>query len=88
MENPFYDFLAYWKRTDKEKKTCRNHVLNYEPIQVRVSKIKLKSGEIEILISSLYQMDIYTLDDMKELYRLRWGIEEGFIKLKPKMKIK
>jgi IS4 transposase len=62
--------------------------LNYEPIQVRVSKIKLKSGEIEILISSLYQMDIYTLDDMKELYRLRWGIEEGFIKLKPKMKIK
>jgi hypothetical protein len=87
MENPSDDFLTYWKPTGKEKKTCRNHGLNYESIRVRVSKITLKSGEVEILVSSLYEMANHRLVDMKELYRLRWGIEEGFKKLKPKMKL-
>lgn len=87
MENMSDDFLTYWKPTDKEKKTGSKHELNFEPIKVRVSKIRLKSGEIEVLVSSLYDIDTYTLVDMKELYRLRWSIEEGYKKLKPKMKL-
>ena len=87
MEDPSNDFITYWIPTEKEKKTCRKHGLNYEPVKVRVSKIKLRTGEIELLVSSLYDMNTYTLADMKGLYRLRWGIEEGFKKLKPKMKL-
>lgn len=81
------DFLICWEPTRKERKTCLKHGLDIEPITVRVSKIKLKSGEIELLVSSLSDMDTYNLADMKELYRMRWAIEEGFKKLKPKMKL-
>lgn len=81
------DFLVCWKPSRKERKTCLKHGLDIEPIMVRVSKIKLKSGEIELLVSSLCDMSTYSLADMKELYRMRWAIEEGFKKLKPKMKL-
>ena len=81
------DFLTYWIPSEKERITCREHGQNYEPIKLRVSKVKLPSGEIEILVSSLYDMNAFSLNDIKELYRLRWGIEEGFKKLKPKMKL-
>jgi len=57
MKNTSNDFLTYWEPSEKEKKTCRENRLNYRAIQVRVSKIKLKSGEIEILVSSLYELD-------------------------------
>jgi hypothetical protein len=87
MKEPSNDFLICWKPSRKERKTCLKHGLDIEPITVRVSKIKLKSGEIELLVSSLYDKSIYDLADLKELYRLRWGIEEGFKKLKPKMKL-
>lgn len=81
------DFLTYWIPSEKERRTCREHGQNYQPVKLRVSKVKLPSGEIEILVSSLYDMEAYLLNDIKELYRLRWGIEEGFKKLKPKMKL-
>jgi hypothetical protein len=42
---------------------------------------------LEILVSSVYDIGIYALADLKELYRLRWSIEEGYKKLKPKMKL-
>jgi hypothetical protein len=87
MENPADDFVTEWNPSDTERKTCREHGLDCLPIKVRVTKIKLKTGEIEVLVSSLYDMNTYTTADMAELYRLRWGIEEGFKKLKPKMKL-
>jgi hypothetical protein len=87
LENPSNDFITYWKPSSKENETCRKHGLDNEPIRVRVSKITLKTGEIEVLVSSLYDMDKFLLTDMQELYQLRWGIEEGFKKLKPKMKL-
>ena len=86
-DNPSDDFQVLWEPSDMEKATCRCHGQNTDPILVRVSKIKLASGEIEILVSSLFDTNMFSLDDLKELYRLRWGIEEGFKKLKPKMKL-
>lgn len=86
-KEPSNDFLICWKPSRKERKTCLKHGLDMDPITVRISKIKLKSGEIELLVSSLSDMDMYSLADMKGLYRLRWAVEEGFKKLKPKMKL-
>lgn len=70
----------------KGKRTCAEHGQDCEPIKVRVSKIKPTTGEIELLISSLEPKNI-SLADINQLYTLRWGIEEGFKKLKPKMKL-
>lgn len=87
MENPLNDFLTLWKPSVMEQETCRQQGQDIEPIKIRISKIELKSGETEILVSSLFDMELFSLEDLKELYRLRWGIEEGFKKLKPKMKL-
>jgi len=87
MGNPSNDFITYWEPSPAEKETCAKQGQDIQPIMVRVSKVKLKSGETELLISSLYDMKTFSLADLKELYLLRWGIEEGYKKLKPKMKL-
>jgi len=87
LKNPLNDFITYCTPIRKEMDTCKEHEMDCEPIRVSVSKIKLKTGEIEVLVSTLYDMDTIRLGDMCELYSLRWGIEEGYKKLKPKMKL-
>jgi hypothetical protein len=51
-------------------------------IKVRVVKVKLSTGEDEILLTNLFDEELYTLADLKQLYALRWGIETAFGKQK------
>lgn len=81
------DFITNWEPSRKEKLTCKSKGLDFEPIPVRVTKVLLNTGEIEILISTLLDEKKYTSLDMSTLYSLRWGVEEGFKNLKPKMKL-
>jgi hypothetical protein len=81
------DFLMEWEPSASEKRSCLKHGLDTGPIAVRVTKVKLATGEIEILVSSLFDMDNICTQNMKALYGLRWPVEEGFKKLKPKMKL-
>lgn len=53
-----------------------------QTITIRVVKVKLSTGEDEILLTNLFDEEIYTLDDLKQLYALRWGIETAFGKQK------
>ncbi len=56
------------------------HTLNGETdkITVRLSVIELNEGKKEILCTSLTETIKYTLPDLKQLYHLRWGIEEAY----------
>lgn len=45
---------------------------------LRVVKIELTTGVTEYLISSLTNKTVFTKDDLKELYHLRWGEETYF----------
>ena len=81
------DFITIWNPSNKEKENCHKNGLDTHPLMVRVAKIQLKTGEIEILVTSLIDQQKYTIQDLSELYNLRWGVEEGFKNLKPKMKI-
>ena len=51
-------------------------------IKVRMIRIKLSSGETEILMTSLLDTTIYPYDDFKELYFTRWGIETYYNRFK------
>ncbi len=53
-----------------------------EEILVRIVKIKLPSGEIEYLATSVLDEKELSLTDLKNIYSLRWAIEEGFKSLK------
>ena len=50
-------------------------------IEVKLIKVVLKTGETEVLITNLFETGI-TLDDFKQLYAMRWGIEVAYGKLK------
>ena len=51
---------------------CNRLNLPVSPIQLRVIRVELDSGETEILITSLMDTDLYPHEIFKELYRLRW----------------
>lgn len=53
-----------------------------EIIQVRMIRIKLSSGETEILMTSLLDKEKYLYTDFKELYFKRWGIETYYNRFK------
>ena len=59
--------------------------------QLRFTKIIIGKDEygediVEFLISDL-PMDEYSIDDLKELYHLRWTIETSYNRLKNRMKL-
>jgi len=51
-------------------------------IKVRMIRIELPSGEIEILMTSLKDIEKYPYKDFKELYFKRWGIETYYNRFK------
>ena len=65
--------------------TLRQHryiVTARTTLKVRMVKVKLPTGEVEILLTSLYNEKLFTIADLKYLYGLRWGIETTFGKQK------
>lgn len=49
---------------------------------LRVVKIPLAEGNFEVLVTNLDDKSEYTLDTLKELYHLRWTIEECYKRMK------
>ncbi len=81
------DFITFWEPSEMERSNCKQHGQDIKAIQVRVSKVLLDTGETELLVSNLFDAGAINEIEMKQLYFLRWGIEEGIKKLKPKMKL-
>lgn len=50
------------------------------PMRFRICRFMLDNGEFETVATSLPPS--FTLNDIRELYHLRWGIETGFRDLK------
>jgi hypothetical protein len=60
------------------REQCRMYALPTDPIQVRLIKVTLPSGETEILATSLLDEAVYPSTWFKHLYHLRWGVEEEY----------
>lgn len=56
-------------------------------VLVRLVRVELDNGEIEILATSLIDEDSYPSSIFKELYGLRWGVETFFDYLKNKLQV-
>lgn len=69
-------------KNKKIKKTGKR----IESADIRVLSVPLENGTVETLITNILDESI-TSQDFKELYHLRWGIEEKYDELKNKMKI-
>jgi len=86
MEADCTDLVCTWTPSPKEIENARKHGMKPVPMQVRVTKVNLPSGETELLVSNLFGKKI-TARDLACLYHKRWGVEEGYKNLKAKMKI-
>ncbi|MDT8337404.1 MAG: IS4 family transposase, partial [Candidatus Izemoplasmatales bacterium] len=72
-------------------KTAHNDFKNFmmnqtDEFKTRVVKIRLNTGEIEYLATNLSK-DEASVDELSDLYNLRWKIETNFHHLKESMKI-
>ncbi|MBF0566704.1 MAG: transposase [Nitrospirae bacterium] len=61
--------------------------LPIEPMEVRLLSIVLDTGETEVLITSLVASQDYSHGVFKELYGLRWGIEETYKTAKSRLQL-
>ncbi|WP_191963304.1 IS4 family transposase [Flavobacterium luteum] len=57
------------------------------PLKVRLVRVDLPSGEVEVLMTSLLDSEKYPTKIFKELYFMRWGIETFYDELKNKLKV-
>ncbi len=87
MKSAQTDFITFWEPSEMERSNCKQHGQDITAIKVRVSKVLLDTGEIELLVSNLFDAEAINETEMKQLYFMRWGIEESIKKLKPKMKL-
>lgn len=54
---------------------------------LRLIRVELDSGEVEVLITSLTDKQTYSLDVFAELYHLRWPVEEDYKTIKCRMEV-
>lgn len=58
-----------------------------QAITCRLVKVKLPSGETEILCTSLTNQETYLRDELESLYHQRWNEEEGYKLLKARVEV-
>jgi len=68
-------------------KECQVRHLSTAPIKVRLLRIDLDSGEVEVLITSLLDTDRYPYSDFKALYHQRWPVEEDYKVMKSRTEV-
>ena len=69
----------------KDKKIKQKAKL-MKTMKIRIVKVELKTGEIEILATNLTKKE-FSAEELKVLYGKRWNIETGFDKLKNLIRI-
>ncbi|MBU0657140.1 MAG: IS4 family transposase [Gammaproteobacteria bacterium] len=66
---------------------CQAHKLDTLPMQLRLIRVELASGETEVLITSLIDVERYPHSLFSELYHDRWPVEEDYKTIKCRIEI-
>jgi len=83
-----YDKVVEFPFTDNTKKLLKGLGISYaakQTVKVRLVKVILDTGEVEVLITSLFDKNIYPITLFKELYFKRWGVEVYYDLFKNKL---
>jgi hypothetical protein len=57
---------------------CRARGVSTTPIPVRLIRVVLPTGAVEVLMTSLLDAEVYPAEQFAELYHLRWAQEEHY----------
>lgn len=69
------------------KKKCKEMGYDTHPLEVRLIRVELDSGETEILVTSLTDMTAFPRELFSDLYHLRWPVEEDYKTVKYRIQI-
>jgi hypothetical protein len=69
------------------KRDCNQRNISTKPMTIRLIRVELDDGEIEVLASSLLDSQVYPLSIFKELYHMRWPVEEQYKLLKLRIEV-
>jgi hypothetical protein len=72
---------------DEARRHCRRYGLSTEPLELRLVRVLLKTGEEEFLVTSLCDEERFPTSLFKHLYHLRWGIEEHYKREKSRAEV-
>jgi hypothetical protein len=61
---------------------CLEKGLPTQPLRLRLIRVELQNGEIEVLITNLMDEQAFPASEFEELYHLRSGAEENYKRLK------
>lgn len=86
IQSNSWDQIVYFKYDIKLRKELGLNK-KYWPQKVRLVKVLLDDGSIEVLCTSLYDKTKYPQSSFKELYFKRWGVEEAYKMLKARINI-
>ena len=75
------------KATYTSIKHCQELGLGIEPLTLRLIRVELDSGEIEVLITSLTDKQVYPLNEFADLYFKRWPVEEDYKTVKCRLEV-
>lgn len=81
------DALIEFSATPKGKVRCNEKKLSTDSIQLRALKIVLSTGEVEVLLTTLIDAQLYPHEEFHDLYGRRWGIEVDYNIKKNKIEI-
>ena len=80
-KSKYVDRMIHIEYSKQRASVNHVHTNGVSEFDLRCVRIKLSSGEDEILVTNLDRKE-FPKRDIKEIYRLRWGIETGFNYLK------
>ena len=66
---------------------CEKLGLDIQPFDVRLIRVELDSGEVEVLATSLVDVEIHPHGIFKELYHERWPVEEDYKAMKCRLQL-
>ncbi len=88
------DVRSFFESTEKSKiieiktlhessaKQLKNLGIEFKPFKIRLVRVILDDGEIEVLATSLLDEKEYPAEEFKGLYAKRWGVEVNYDHLK------
>jgi hypothetical protein len=66
---------------------CKKRKLSAKRMLIRLIRVELEDGEIEVLATSLLDHQTYPVSIFKELYHLRWPVEEQYKVFKTRLEL-
>ena len=69
------------------QRKCLELGLNADPIAVRLIRVELETGEIEVLMTSLIDSNDYPTDIFTNLYHDRWPVETDYNMMKNRIAV-